>query len=204
MVNSQLFAPGEEVTAAALGRSGLLRVDERAIVSPHALFVPGDALGVGRPVWIGPGCRVGGHTAWLRALVWADHPQRAILLSHALTVARSRPPIPLHTGDGAEQLPALIASAPADMTVCLFHTAFLGPPAQARPGALRAPRRGSVSSPAHLLGTGRTPPRPRTVTAAADALRRRPCRPPVAARALPPPRRMAGMGNQRGTRPSMT
>lgn len=64
-------------------------------------------------------------TAWLRALVWADHPERASLLSHALTVARSRPPIPLHAGDAAEQLPALIASAPADMTVCLFHTAFL-------------------------------------------------------------------------------
>lgn len=60
-MNTQVFAPGEEVSAAALGGSGLLRVGERAVVSPHALFVPGDVLGVARPVWIGPGCRVGGY-----------------------------------------------------------------------------------------------------------------------------------------------
>lgn len=63
--------------------------------------------------------------AWLRALVWADHPGRAAVLAAALKAAAARPPVPLHAGDAAERLPALIASAPADMTVCLFHTAFL-------------------------------------------------------------------------------
>jgi hypothetical protein len=63
--------------------------------------------------------------AWLRALVWADHPGRDALLAAALTAAATRPPIPLHAGDAAERLPAVVASAPASMTVCLFHTAFL-------------------------------------------------------------------------------
>jgi hypothetical protein len=63
--------------------------------------------------------------AWLRALVWADHPGRATLLSDALAVAAARPPVPLHAGDAAEQLPAVVGSVPAGMTVCLFHTAFL-------------------------------------------------------------------------------
>lgn len=63
--------------------------------------------------------------AWLRALVWADHPGRASLLAAALTAATGRPPVPLHAGDATDRLPALVACAPADMTVCLFHTAFL-------------------------------------------------------------------------------
>jgi len=63
--------------------------------------------------------------AWLRALVCADHHGRAAVLAAALTAAATPPPVPPHAGDAAERLPALIASAPADMTVCLFHTAFL-------------------------------------------------------------------------------
>jgi hypothetical protein len=64
-------------------------------------------------------------TAWLRALVWADHPWRATLLGDALTAAAARPPVPLHAGDAAERLPAVVGSVPAGVTVCLFHTAFL-------------------------------------------------------------------------------
>ncbi len=63
--------------------------------------------------------------AWLRALVWADHPQRARLLDHALAETRSHPPVMVRAGDAAERLPGLIAAAPTGMTVCLFHTAFL-------------------------------------------------------------------------------
>ena len=63
--------------------------------------------------------------AWLRALVWADHLDRATLLGDALTAATGRPPIPVHAGDATEQLPALVAAAPAELTLCLFHTAFL-------------------------------------------------------------------------------
>lgn len=63
--------------------------------------------------------------AWLRALVWADHPGRAALLRDALTAAAVRPAIPVVAGDATEQLPSLVAAAPAEMAVCLFHTAFL-------------------------------------------------------------------------------
>jgi hypothetical protein len=37
-----------------------------------------------------------GDAAWLRALVWADHPARAQLLDHALRAAAERPPAPVH------------------------------------------------------------------------------------------------------------
>ncbi|MGH3155385.1 MAG: DUF2332 domain-containing protein [Streptosporangiaceae bacterium] len=63
--------------------------------------------------------------AWLRALTWADHPSRITRLNHALTAAAAGPAIPVHTGDAAEILPALIAAAPAGLAVCVFHTAFL-------------------------------------------------------------------------------
>jgi hypothetical protein len=63
--------------------------------------------------------------AWLRALVWADHRERAALLDSALAVAAAAPAIPVHTGDAAEVLPRLVTTAPADLAVCIFHTAFL-------------------------------------------------------------------------------
>ena len=63
--------------------------------------------------------------AWLRALVWADHPERAVLLDGALRAAASRPPVPIHAGDAAERLPALVATAPVTAAVAIFHTAFL-------------------------------------------------------------------------------
>lgn len=66
-----------------------------------------------------------GDAAWLRALVWADHPERAVLLDGALRAAASRAPVPVHAGDAAERLPALIAAAPVTAAVAIFHTAFL-------------------------------------------------------------------------------
>ena len=66
-----------------------------------------------------------GDAAWLRALVWADHPERAVLLDGALRAAASRPPVPVHAGDAAERLPALVATAPVTAAVAIFHTAFL-------------------------------------------------------------------------------
>jgi len=63
--------------------------------------------------------------AWLRALVWADHRERALLLDDALRSAASRPAVPLHAGDAATQLPILVGAAPPDAAVCVFHTAFL-------------------------------------------------------------------------------
>jgi hypothetical protein len=73
-----------------------------------------------------------GDAAWLRALTWADHPSRITRLNQALTAAAAGPAIPVHMGDAAEILPALIAAAPAGLAVCVFHTAFLAhlPPAR--------------------------------------------------------------------------
>jgi hypothetical protein len=76
-----------------------------------------------------------GDGAWLRALVWADHPGRARLLDHALRAALTLPPAPVHAGDAAGLLPAIVASAPQDAAVCVMHTAFLAhltPPERAR------------------------------------------------------------------------
>lgn len=60
-MNRHMLAPGEEVSAAGLIRSGLLLVGDGASVSPHALFVLADTLGAVRPVRIGSGCRIGAY-----------------------------------------------------------------------------------------------------------------------------------------------
>jgi hypothetical protein len=64
-------------------------------------------------------------TAWLRALVWPDHPSRARRLGQALRTMGQHPPVPVHAGDATSLLPALVASAPPDTAVCVMHTAFL-------------------------------------------------------------------------------
>ncbi|MGH3972629.1 MAG: DUF2332 domain-containing protein [Pseudonocardiaceae bacterium] len=62
---------------------------------------------------------------WLRALIWPDHPDRAERLDLAAR-ATTRLPLPhIHPGDATERLPDLIAQAPADTTVVVFHTAVL-------------------------------------------------------------------------------
>lgn len=55
------YRAGQEADAAALIRSGLLTIGERAVVSPRAVFMPADAQGTVRPVEIGPGCQVGAY-----------------------------------------------------------------------------------------------------------------------------------------------
>ena len=51
--------------------------------------------------------------------------ERAVLLDGALRAAASRAPVPVHAGDAAERLPALIAAAPVTAALAIFHTAFL-------------------------------------------------------------------------------
>jgi hypothetical protein len=63
--------------------------------------------------------------AWLRALVWADHRDRALRLDEALRIAASHPAVPMYAGDALEQLPAAVDAAPPEAAVCVFHTAFL-------------------------------------------------------------------------------
>lgn len=58
---------------------------------------------------------------WLRALVWPEQLERAALLQKAIIAAHSDPP-PLLAGDALELLPAVIAAAPAETLLCLYHT----------------------------------------------------------------------------------
>ena len=58
---------------------------------------------------------------WLRACVFADNTERAGRLAAALALARASPP-ELVTGDALEKLPGLIAAAPRDARLCIFHT----------------------------------------------------------------------------------
>lgn len=59
-------------------------------------------------------------TRWLRALIWPEHQDRMALLDVALTLARQYPPC-IVAGDAGETLPALLAEAPADATLCVYH-----------------------------------------------------------------------------------
>jgi hypothetical protein len=58
---------------------------------------------------------------WLRALVWPDHRIRAAVLERAIEVARNDPPR-LLPGDALELLPEVLAEAPPDAALCVFHT----------------------------------------------------------------------------------
>ncbi|KQV07788.1 DUF2332 domain-containing protein [Leifsonia sp. Root112D2] len=62
--------------------------------------------------------------AWLDALIWPEHDDRRARLNAAVQIARADPP-QIVRGDLNEALPALAASAPADATLVVFHTAVL-------------------------------------------------------------------------------
>ena len=61
---------------------------------------------------------------WLKACVWADHPERRRRLEAALGVARTLPP-PVKAGDLVDDLPAALAEAPAETELVVFHSAVL-------------------------------------------------------------------------------
>lgn len=62
--------------------------------------------------------------AWLEVLVWPEHQQRLARLRQAITIARTERPRVV-AGDLRRDLLALIAEAPDDVTVVVFHTAVL-------------------------------------------------------------------------------
>lgn len=62
---------------------------------------------------------------WLRALIWPDHPERAQRLDIAARAAARGGAPRIDQGDAAERLPALVAQAPADATLVVYHTAVL-------------------------------------------------------------------------------
>jgi hypothetical protein len=61
---------------------------------------------------------------WLEALVWPGHEARAQRLRAAIEVARRDPPTVVR-GDLLNDLEPLMAAAPKDMTLVVFHTAVL-------------------------------------------------------------------------------
>ncbi len=63
-------------------------------------------------------------TAWLETLVWPGQGDRASRLRAAIAVARRDPP-PVVRGDLLYDLEPLLAAAPKDATLVVFHTAVL-------------------------------------------------------------------------------
>jgi hypothetical protein len=62
--------------------------------------------------------------AWLDALIWPEHHHRRERLAAAAAVAAAEPPL-LVRGDAVDDLPALVAQAPAGATLVVFHSAML-------------------------------------------------------------------------------
>ncbi|HVL33174.1 MAG TPA: DUF2332 domain-containing protein [Actinomycetota bacterium] len=60
---------------------------------------------------------------WLRACIWPEQRARFETFDAALSVARVFPPT-LVQGDAIEFLPEIVAQAPRDAAVCIFHSAF--------------------------------------------------------------------------------
>lgn len=58
---------------------------------------------------------------WLRALVWPEHGARLKRLESAIASARGEKPR-IVAGDALERLPEALADAPADETLCVYHT----------------------------------------------------------------------------------
>ena len=62
--------------------------------------------------------------AWLDSLIWPGEEHLRAQLHAALALARAEP-VTVRTGDLATDLPALIAQAPTDATLVVFHSAVL-------------------------------------------------------------------------------
>lgn len=58
---------------------------------------------------------------WLEALVWPEHLERVARLRAAIAVARAYRP-PIVAGDALALLPGLLAQAPAEAALCVYHT----------------------------------------------------------------------------------
>jgi hypothetical protein len=61
---------------------------------------------------------------WLSCLVWPDEEDRAERLASAIASARRAPP-PVIRGDLLNDLPAVVAGAPAEATVVVYHSSVL-------------------------------------------------------------------------------
>ena len=61
---------------------------------------------------------------WLLACVWPEHHERRRRLERAIAAARADPPV-VSAGDLVDDLPALLAEAPDDAQLVVFHSAVL-------------------------------------------------------------------------------
>jgi hypothetical protein len=61
---------------------------------------------------------------WLLACVWPEHHERRRRLEGAIAAARADPPV-VRVGDLVDDLPALLAEAPDDAQLVVFHSAVL-------------------------------------------------------------------------------
>jgi hypothetical protein len=68
--------------------------------------------------------RDGDAVRWLLACVWPDHHERRQRLQAAIQLARAQPP-PVRAGDLVDDLPALLAEAPRNAELVVFHSAVL-------------------------------------------------------------------------------
>ncbi len=61
---------------------------------------------------------------WLLSCIWPEHHERRERLKAAIAMAQSHE-IAIHRGDLVEDLPGLLAQAPTDATLVVFHSAVL-------------------------------------------------------------------------------
>jgi hypothetical protein len=61
---------------------------------------------------------------WLESLIWPEEIERFEILHRAVAIAREHP-APVHAGDLTTHLAALAATAPADATLVVFHSAVI-------------------------------------------------------------------------------
>ena len=130
---------------------------------------------------------------WLETMVWPEQEERRERLRAAVRIAREDPPY-LVRGDLLDELPALVAQAPAQATLVVFHSAviaYLEPADRERFATMMA---GLVADGAVPLGQQRGPagaarPRAARRRRTARAVRARRRRPPR--RPDPRPRRRA-------------
>jgi hypothetical protein len=112
---------GGELRAGAPASPVLIATELRGPVRPPIPALP-PPVAWRRGIEISPLDLSDGNTVrWLEALIWPENTERMARLRAAITMARSAPP-PIIAGDALDLLPALIAAAPADAALCVYHT----------------------------------------------------------------------------------
>ena len=89
--------------------------------------------------------------AWMMALVWPDHPDRACLLRAARDVWLADPPR-VEAGDALDVLPRLLSEIPSDAALCVYHCHTLNQfPTESRYAFYRILHRESFAKPVYHI-----------------------------------------------------